>query len=467
MGETKTQKRKLQNYTVLAQYQSLNSVTNDPASTIWQETTPDLVVSFPKWAPTQETTSYRTSGSDPLGEDPLSDENIKEFTDVTYNGFTEAPRSPRDLGWDSGHPFFTTKTGFHLSHPRFRRWVQAPTGVGKYNHYDGPLYPHLGTREVYPAIPRMSDNDIAYYGAKAIANSAPTKPRSSLTTAFGEFLSEGLPSLIGAGLIQNRLSRIRSSGSEYLNVQFGWLPLLSEIRSIATSLKNASATLRQFERDAGKRVRRSYGFNTQTTGYTEILQDSGQTTLGWFNAKQYDAGFFDVLRQGVRPNKLLLENSKSVSIWFKGEFQYFVPRPEGFWERIEEFEKKANILLGTSITPEVLWNLSPWSWLLDWSYNVGDLMSNTTLLADNGLVMRYGYLMRHTQEFNRFYIPDGATVFTGGASPGTISATFSRNTKERFRATPYGFALNPASFSAGQWAILGALGLTKAPKSLP
>jgi len=47
-----------------------------------------------------------------------------------------------------------------------------------------------------------------------------------------------------------------------------------------------------------------------------------------------------------------------------------------------------------------------------------------------------------------------------------ISTSFRTTRKQRFRANPYGFARNPNSFSGKQWAILGALGLTKAPRRL-
>jgi hypothetical protein len=136
-----------------------------------------------------------------------------------------------------------------------------------------------------------------------------------------------------------------------------------------------------------------------------------------------------------------------------------------FSAKLESYEQKANIL-GTRLTPEVLWELAPWSWLFDWQANVGDILSNLSLLSADGLVMRYGYLMCHTLAYNRYVIPAGAR-FTPGVETGPIFTVLGRETKERVRATPYGFGLNPDSFSIRQWAILGALGLTKTPRALP
>jgi len=38
--------------------------------------------------------------------------------------------------------------------------------------------------------------------------------------------------------------------------------------------------------------------------------------------------------------------------------------------------------------------------------------------------------------------------------------------KERAKATPYGFGVDPATFSEWQWSILAALGLTLGPHKM-
>jgi hypothetical protein len=418
------------------------------------------------WQPTQETTSYRTSAGSFGDTDPLSEDAVREFQDVFGNGFVgETPRAVRDREkYDNGHPFFTTKTGFHMSHPLWDRWAPSTT-AGRYHRYRGPLLPRTDLwNSLYPPIRKLTTNDVSFYGAKAIAASAPTAPQVSLATSLGELLREGLPAILGLTTMQGRVEKARSAGSAYLNHEFGWVPLLNDVRSIARTLAWRTNLIRQFERDGGKVVRRRYYFPNVSTTTSEVKTSVGGPALLWFYSWPT---FFGSSNGGVKPSQVHRETILSRDISFSGAFQYAVPKGRSLIGRVEEYEQKANFLLGTSITPETLWNLAPWTWLLDWWYNIGDLASNATYLQSDGLVMRYGYLMCHTREFNRFYIPSSDITFWGGAKPGTVSVTFTRESKERYRASPYGFSQNPSSFTARQWAILGALGLTRAPGILP
>jgi hypothetical protein len=128
-----------------------------------------------------------------------------------------------------------------------------------------------------------------------------------------------------------------------------------------------------------------------------------------------------------------------------------------------EFERRANIVLGTRLTPDVLWNLAPWSWLVDWFGNVGDVSSNATALSNDNLVMRYGYLTKKVSVTYSYTCPD---VRSNGHKLGSVTTGLINTSLERRRATPYGFGIDLNGLSVAQWAILGALGLTKSPRTL-
>lgn len=150
-------------------------------------------------------------------------------------------------------------------------------------------------------------------------------------------------------------------------------------------------------------------------------------------------------------------------IWFSGAYTYHLHDGDSSSQKLKGFEQKFNHLFGLRLTPEVIWNLAPWSWLADWNFNIGSNISNATALSQDGLVMRYGYLMCDTV-VTRSSTLRGAFTTTGTLPPFTTS--FVQHRKERVKATPYGFGLNPASFNGRQWAILAALGMTKTPSSL-
>jgi hypothetical protein len=134
-------------------------------------------------------------------------------------------------------------------------------------------------------------------------------------------------------------------------------------------------------------------------------------------------------------------------------------------QRADEELRVLDRILSVKITPSVLYELMPYSWLIDWMSNVGDVVSNWTAFMDDRLVMPYCYLMRET------HVVRTATAYDVGlysfGHKMHVSAVQETVQKERVRGTPYGFGLSPESFTLKQWAILGALGLTKGPRSLP
>jgi hypothetical protein len=133
-------------------------------------------------------------------------------------------------------------------------------------------------------------------------------------------------------------------------------------------------------------------------------------------------------------------------------------------DQIETAVQKAKYLLGLKgLTPDLVWELLPFSWLSDWFVNIGNLISVNQALQEDSLVLRYGYLMQH--DVTEIVFKHPSLPFRTG-STGELSAKLTYETKQRVRATPYGFGLNPSQFTTSQWAILAALGLTMGNKSL-
>jgi hypothetical protein len=132
---------------------------------------------------------------------------------------------------------------------------------------------------------------------------------------------------------------------------------------------------------------------------------------------------------------------------------------------VSRIATQARLLYGLELSPEVVWNLAPWSWLIDWVAEVGPLMINVSAFSQDGLVLRYGYVME--ENFRRVTrINQRANVPRGTDLPREVRETFTGKRLMRRKATPYGFGLDFGGFSARQWSILGALGITLAPRRL-
>jgi hypothetical protein len=150
---------------------------------------------------------------------------------------------------------------------------------------------------------------------------------------------------------------------------------------------------------------------------------------------------------------------------FSGGFRFYYPDISTALDDLAEFEHKANLLLGTRLDPEVLWNLQPWTWLVDWFVNFGDVLGNLSAIISDGLVMQYGYIMQENVISKEVTLPRGlwvrnsisASVFT--QKPVTVTLDY--HSKVRVKASPFGFGLTPEMFSPQQWAILAALGISR------
>jgi len=142
--------------------------------------------------------------------------------------------------------------------------------------------------------------------------------------------------------------------------------------------------------------------------------------------------------------------------WFSGEFKYYVPDID-----TDDFARRYKWQqLGLSLTPSLIWEALPWSWLIDWGTNIGDILqniSNQSLGWASNLVSRNAYSMGTTR---KTYTLSTTAQISDGPIHGEsrVTATW----KSRQLASPFGFGYaNWASFSARQLAILTALGIVR------
>jgi len=412
----------------------------------WVFTAPTLSVSGVRTGTSlsdgvQTTTSYRTGRRSRSVDDAPLPGNRDELQTMLIKEYKESQRP-----LDTGHPFLTVKEEQYLSHPQVTRGSLTPYQDG----YRGPLIPGWSTLPLPEAYPSLPGWDSGKYGSIAIARTSPTDPVANLAVTLAELKREGIPDLPGLQTFQRRASSARTAGSEYLNLEFGWKPLLSEVEASARAVKNHAKILRQLRRDDGKLVRRGYRFpverEIETKRWTGPLTNVPNNTRFHLHFPNHQV-----------PHTQTIERTRSV--WFKGAYTYHLPDSSTLLGRIKMYEAYANKLLGVRITPEVLWELAPWSWFGDWNVTLGTSISNVSKLGSDGLVIVYGYLM----------CMDICTkTVTAHAYPGVgdISITCRVTRKQRIRANPYGFGSSPSSYTARQWSILGALGLTKSPRTL-
>jgi hypothetical protein len=284
-------------------------------------------------------------------------------------------------------------------------------------------------------------------GATAIARCKPTNSVADLSVFLGELVKDRLPSVPLLRDIERKVGLAVKAGDEFLNVVFGWEPMIADLKKSAKAIQHAQKVIHQFERDAGKQVRRRYTFDTLSITDQALI---GTNREAWYGPTSHGPTSTEM---GQGP--LVRTREVTQDTWFSGAFSYHMP--SGYLGN-GDVVGKADKLLGLELTPSVLWELAPWSWAIDWVTNIGDGLSNLSDWAQFGLVLRYGYIMETTS------VRDTYTLVTHGTNNSTWypePVVLDTVVKKRFKANPFGFGVTWEGLNPLQLAIAGALGITR------
>lgn len=417
----------------------------------------------------QEESVYLPTGS-------LSDDNSGKSTKV---GGERYGANKHVLHVSEGHPI-NRKTGvregggpFHVTHSEIfidpGYVVGARSTANPALSYSGAVIPGLFgilNSEIanlhYNGNLSKSIPDMDADGATAISQCAPTNPTANLGTTLAESFREGVPSLPGIQSWENRTRYLKSLGSEYLNYQFGWAPLQSEVHSVVNAARHHRDIMQNYKNGEGTNVHREFDFSNENQIWRE---DHGDVALTGNQAPNH---FF----RSFAKSEVVVE--RRVRKYFKGCFTYGGPSKVDSYGRALQFGKEADQVYGISLTPSVLWEFAPWSWAVDWFSNTGDVINNVTNFALAGLVMRYGYMMQevsHTVynvwddvktvvgDYNHAteQLSNERTIYQGGGG----RFGFKSVEKSRSPANPFGFGVGWEDLSPTQLAITAAIGITR------
>jgi hypothetical protein len=321
-------------------------------------------------------------------------------------------------------------------------------------------------------------------GATAISRTIPTHPAAGLSVALGELRNEGIPLVPLKSLVQSRLRAeanlgnrtykatdyLRDEGNpitardlagEYLGFEFGWKPIVSDLKKFARSIKNAHKLIDDLNRGSGQNVRRRYEFPATNTRTNYTGSDNYYSSPAMANG----LGRLDAWMLGSGPTVYREYSETFNQRWFSGCYTYHLPPADNFFGKARLYETYANKILGTRLTPEVVWNLAPWSWAADWFANLGDTVTNVSAFGADGLAMRYGYVMEKN-------IASFTATWAGRVNlvnqPNTfisLSESVGNKTMVRRYASPYGFGLTFDGLSPRQKAITVALGISHGPRN--
>lgn len=373
--------------------------------------------------------------------------------------------------WDGGGPFYQYSE--KLTHGPVKVFTNRLNG--QYDTYRIVSVAPGPDRLTAPQPPPWLGLDgvkraVEAFHAKAWNQTRPGNPLASV----GQFIAElrDLPqvpfkrALRGGAAFKSiprialkELTDFRNLGSEYLNVVFGWKPFVNDLRKMYNLWHTIDKKLAQIIRDNGRGVRRK----------AVVLNSPGIQVVGepfvhlgpYYQCRGAPA----YPPYGSGKTVWTLTKATKEKVWCAGSFRYYIPDTSS-----SQWTTRARLaLFGALPTPELLWELLPWSWLVDWFSNVGDVISNASMNAVDNLTSDYFFVMRKYEEVTKWeaYVSHGSKFdpFWKDEWP-SVDFTFNtvKHTRIQSRSgggSPYGLDIRFDSLSNYQLGILAALGISR------
>lgn len=278
-------------------------------------------------------------------------------------------------------------------------------------------------------------------GSKAYSLARPDRPVASVAQMIGEmkdFLgSGGAPSKRG-------WNPAKDAAKDFLGYEFGAKPFINDLKALQQLQSKLAKKLAFLHNNNGKSIRRSIDLGNFVDSY-QTVQNGGVWVSG------------TALLQGAYNRTNVYTSEKKY--WYSGKFKFFVPElqlPVGSWPKSLAWAQA----LGAK-DAKLLYELTPWSWLVDWFGTLGDALGNLSNFGVDNIVQEYGFVMGSHRVESRAINPVMVYDWNAKARPITIISRRVYERKQRVVGLPYGFGANPQPLSLRQGAILAALGLSR------
>jgi hypothetical protein len=294
--------------------------------------------------------------------------------------------------------------------------------------------------------PHLSNGAPVYLSGlntRALAESNPSRSGDlDLAVSIGEL--RDLPGMLrdAHGLLTNKLNPKKvhgSVGSAYLAGKFGWAPIIKDIIALL-DLQDAIE----------ERFQEIRNHSTNPKGYRRTVT-LGTSTKTEMNEGKFVAGYSIGSLHGKEVVTTI--DRKWAQVVYKPTTS--VPFTSAQMRKVAR-----RAVSGTRVDASTAWNLLPWSWMVDWFANVGDVLqasrNDCGYYADSVLIM---HSIETTYSLNDVAPGPGQTgaqihFVTGG------DGMYRHVERHRYPMTPnYLPTIEVPVLTGSQMSILGALGI--------
>lgn len=339
-----------------------------------------------------------------------------------------------------------------------------------------------------------TDSQLKTIGTSFIKATNPIQSQVNLLSDIAEAVSSGffLPELLGKSIVgsvinpNKRKDIIKAVGGEYLNYIFGYKPLADDIAKVGSLIDTVNDLIDQWIKDNGTIVRRrrkvkgkpiallsgdiNIPGSAMANGFTPSwigpvgsgLPFSSNESQPWSTGLETSANMANVSASGFYA--VTSTSDISFSAGYEYDLTTLVTPLESDDASAREILHSAYLRgqlleiafgLDSASISRAAFDATPFSWLLDWFVNIGDVIDNFRGLQSRGVQMLWGYISEtvtrdYYMEYNLTWNPTQEVFFrTYGLS--------AQKAIRRVRATPFGFGTSFDSLTADQTSTLAAL----------
>lgn len=244
----------------------------------------------------------------------------------------------------------------------------------------------------------------------------------------------------------------------FLNHQFGWVPFLSDLASMYDAYQRSHELISELARTNGTWIRKRAVLKSETVQrhlgrrYSAGVEPFGFQIQGLCDTRNIDGipckGYFD------------LTEVVETKVWAQGLFTFYRPEYDMNLEYNDSYIgalQRLMTLYGLRITPTLLYKVTPWSWTVDWFSGFGKWIERYDDFTVDGIVSKQLCIMARTKR----YVTKTAHIFF---QSGDRTFSWKREFESKVRKVadcPYGFDQTWNNLSLRQWAILGAIGISR------
>lgn len=306
-----------------------------------------------------------------------------------------------------------------------------------------------------------SDKEVTAAAESLSRATVPDRPYTNVMRTLGEL--RDAPQLIQ---VANYIPRSTSDlGGAYLNQVFGTQPTIGDMQRLGEVVHRISPAVRDEVANAAEHLRR--------TAEREFSSDSGSSTTSLSSATAPAHlgpahASFDVYGMVGGGDIQLVAGiswSETISLRAYGRYTRTVVQME---RANRSIDKKLRSLLGSGLSADVIYDLTPYTWLLNWVWDFGSILRyQENLNGADVVAVGHGYNLRHKKRVGwtvSFRENPNGSLYSLENYSGAAGVATRRSDRRQGGTSPYSLTQGSwDTLSGSQWAILAALGLARAP----